>query len=389
MNRIGLRLNRMGLPQLVLLVIIGLAVFLGGCTQSRNAATQSWSGVAVSDDSVYVGTREGQLIQLSVDGGIARIGAFHAPEPDQGEGFPAFYGTPAVANGRVYAGTYNGVLISLDAASFGDARTFEIEGNDLSKGIAGAVVPEGSALVVAATEDADEGRLYVLEADSLIERCRYPARNEAPAGQIWSTPTVYQGVAYFGDFSKQVHAVSIADCRPVWEQPTTLGGAIVSPFLIVRGKLYTGTFDRSYYEIDLNTGSASKLFEGGRWFWARSATDGQRIYAPNMDGNIYAYDLSSNRVIWTYPGGKGNEPILAEPVVVDGELVYASDSGVMVVLDALSGNRLWDRKIANDVRAPITTNGRLVFLHALDETVSAVDLETKQLAWERNLSDVR
>ena len=389
MNQTGAYFGRTGLsPALVLLMAIVLAVVLAGCAQSRNAATQSWSGVAVEGDSTYVGTREGRLIKLSLDAGLAQIGPYQVPQPDREQGFPALYGTPVIEDGRVYVGTYNGVVLSLDAVGLGDARTFEIDGNDLAKGIAGSVVPHDGRLVVAATEDAGEGRLYVLAADSLVEQCRYPARNEQPVGQLWTTPVVLDGIAYFGDQSKRVHAVSIRDCRPVWNEPAQLGGAVVAPPVITGGYLYLGAFDRTFYRVSLGTGASEKLFEADSWFWGAAVTDGRVLYIPNMDGNIYAYDSASGRVVWSYPGNDEGEPVLASPVLSNGELVYASDSGIMVVLDAQSGNRKWDRRVGNDVRAPLSSEGRLVFLHSLDETITAIDLDTKQLAWERNLNDV-
>lgn len=390
MNQTGAYPVRTGLsPVLVLLAAILLAVVLAGCAQSRNAATQSWSGVVVADDSTYVGTREGRLIKLSLDAGLARIAPYQVPQPDREQGFPALYGAPAVDAGRIYAGTYNGIVLSIDATSLGDARTFEIPGNDLAKGIAGSVVPYDDSLVVAATEDAGEGRLYVLEAASLIEQCRYPARNEPPVGQLWTTPVIRDGIAYFGDLSKQVHAVSIADCRSVWGQPAELAGAVVAPPVLAGGYLYLGAFDRAFYRVSLAAGVPEKLFDDAAgWFWGAAVTDGTVLYIPNMDGNIYAYDSASGRVIWAYPGNDEGEPVLASPVLSDGELVYASDSGIMVVLDARSGNRKWDRRVGNEVRAPLAVDGRVVFLHSLDETITAVDLDTKQLAWERSLDDV-
>ncbi len=368
---------------------IVLAVLLAGCAQSRNAATQSWSGVAVEGDSTYVGTREGRLIRLSLDAGLAQIAPYQVPQPDREQGFPALYGAPVVEDGRVYVGTYNGIVLSLDADSFGDARTFEIDGNDLAKGIAGSVVPHNGSLVVAAAEDAGEGRLYVLEASSLVEQCRFPARNETPVGQLWTTPVVQNGIAYFGDQSKRVHAVSIGDCRPVWDQPAQLDGAVVAPPVITGAYLYLGAFDRAFYRVNLATGAPEKLFEANNWFWGAAVTDGTTMYAPNMDGNVYAYNIESGRVVWTYPGNDESEPVLASPVLSDDELVYASDSGIMVVLDKQSGSRRWDRRVGNDVRAPLAAEGRLVFLHSLDETITAIDLDTKQLAWERNLNDVK
>ncbi|MYK34381.1 MAG: PQQ-binding-like beta-propeller repeat protein [Chloroflexi bacterium] len=390
LNQTGAYPGRTGLsPALMLLVAIVLAVLLAGCAQSRNAATQCWSGVAVEGDSTYVGTREGRLIRLSLDAGLAQIAPYQVPQPDREQGFPALYGTPVVEDGRVYVGTYNGIVLSLDANSFGDARTFEIDGNDLAKGIAGSVVPHNGSLVVAAAEDAGEGRLYVLEASSLIEQCRFPARNETPVGQLWTTPLVQDGIAYFGDQSKRVHAVSIADCRPVWDQPAQLDGAVVAPPVIAGGHLYLGAFDRAFYRVNLATGAPEKLFEANNWFWGAAVTDGTTMFAPNMDGNVYAYNIQSGRVVWAYPGNDEGEPVLASPVLSGEELVYASDSGIMVVLDKQSGSRRWDRRVGNDVRAPLGAEGRLVFLHSLDETITAIDLDTKQLAWERNLNDVK
>ncbi len=390
LNQTGAYPGRTGLsPALILLMAIVLAVLLAGCAQSRNAATQSWSGVAVEGDSTYVGTREGRLIRLSLDAGLAQIAPYQVPQPDREQGFPALYGAPVVEDGRVYVGTYNGIVLSLDADSFGDARTFEIDGNDLAKGIAGSVVPHNGSLVVAAAEDAGEGRLYVLEASSLVEQCRFPARNETPVGQLWTTPVVQNGIAYFGDQSKRVHAVSIGDCRPVWDQPAQLDGAVVAPPVITGAYLYLGAFDRAFYRVNLATGAPEKLFEANNWFWGAAVTDGTTMYAPNMDGNVYAYNIESGRVVWTYPGNDESEPVLASPVLSGDELVYASDSGIMVVLDKQSGSRRWDRRVGNDVRAPLAAEGRLVFLHSLDETITAIDLDTKQLAWERNLNDVK
>ena len=388
MNRTVPRLAATRGPLIALTLALALALALSGCAQNRSAATQSWSGVAVDGGNLYVGTNEGQLMQLSAEGGIARIAPYSVPEAQESGGFTALYGTPTVGNGRVFAGAYNGVVVSLEAENLTNPRTFEIDGNPLAKGIAGAVVPASDAVVIAAAEDANEGRLYVLEQDSLIERCRYPARNEPPVGQMWTAPVVQGGVAYFGDLGQRVHAVDLLTCRPVWEQPAQLGGAVVATPLIERGNLYVGAFDQSFYAIDLYTGATTRLFEAENWFWASAVSDGARIYAPNLDGRIYAYDLSAERVAWTYPAEPG-DPILSTPALVGGQLVYASDSGVMTVLSASSGARQWDRRVGDTVRAPVTTDGTRVYVHALDESVSAVDMETKQLVWERNLKDVR
>jgi outer membrane protein assembly factor BamB len=175
-----------------------------------------------------------------------------------------------------------------------------------------------------------------------------------------------------------------------------LGGAIVAKPVIVAKKLYLGAFDRTFYEIDRATGAVQALFDATGWFWGGATSDGTRIYVPNLDGNIYAWHIADGRLAWVSPGDGSSDSILATPVVFgDGSpyspymLAYASDSGVMVVVRARDGQREWDRRVGDEVRSPLTIDGRLVFLHSLDETVSAIDIETKQLAWARDLDDIR
>ncbi len=362
---------------------------LAGCTQSRSAATQSWSGVAIDGANAYVGTREGRLIQLATDTGAPGVPPYEAPAASRNEATPAFYGTPTLAGGRVYVGGYQGIVYSLDAATLGGALTFEIPATGLTKGIAGSVVPAGDALVFAATEDTNQGRLYVLEADTLTERCRYPAPGQEPTGQLWTTPLVVDGVAYAGGLGHRLHAVNIADCSLAWAQPTAFDGALVAPPLALDGTLYIGAFDRTFYAVDMASGVAQALFEGEGWFWAQAATDGERVFAPNLDGRLYAYDLTTGSLAWAYPAPGKGEPIVSSPVVVDGQVVFASDGEVFTVLDSVTGTLQWDRKLTGKVRAPLTTADGVVYVHALDETVSAIDMTTKRLAWDRDLDDVQ
>ena len=373
------------------MVVLAAVVVLGGCgARNRGSASQSWSGVAAasSGDFVYVATMEGRVIQLAADTGVPVNARLVDPQTGGASAAPAFYGTPTLGGGHVYVGGYNGFIYSMDARNLGDDGIFEISGNPLAKGVAGSVIPDGDVVVVVAAEDANAGRLYVLEAESLVEVCRYPQPGLAPVGQIWSTPLVLDGVAYFGDLDHQVHAVSIDDCSPVWGAPTELGGAVVAPPVAVGGNLYVGSFDRTFYAIDRASGFASVLFSAGGWFWAGAATDGVRVYAPSLDGTLYAWNVRNKTLVWTYDQEGASEPILSTPVVVDDKVVMASDSGLISVLRTRDGGFEWNRKVGDSVRAPLTALGDVVFVHALDETVSAIDLTTKRLIWDRDLDDV-
>jgi outer membrane protein assembly factor BamB len=185
-----------------------------------------------------------------------------------------------------------------------------------------------------------------------------------------------------------VYAVRIDTCELIWSQPAELGGAIVAPPLIIGGNLYVGSFDRSFYALDLDNGSVSApLFSAESWFWAGAATDGTRIYVPNLDGTLYAYDLSRQALAWSYDQEGGRERIISAPVVVGNNIVLASDSGVITLLDS-NMNTL--RRLGNgdnDVRAPLTAADGIVFAHSLDEMIIAYAVDRNGLdnVWELKL----
>jgi outer membrane protein assembly factor BamB len=396
--------------RLAVLLSLVAAITLAGCEgRQGTGASESWSGIATQpgSDTAFVGTRDGRIIELQLEERNGRIvpregATFDAKDRDEGGNRVdvAFYGTPTLAGDRVYVGSYQGFVYSLagsnsSSAPLTDIGAFEIDGDNLAKGISGDVIYTDGLLVVAAAEDTDKGRLYVLKADQLdlntgasrIEQCRYPAGHEQGVGRMWTTPLVLDGIAYFGDLDHRVHAVDIATCQPVWDEPAELGGAVVATPVALNGKLYVGAFDRSMYAIDIATGAASKLFEGNRWFWASAATDGQLIYAPNLDGLLYAYDPafgSSDGVVWTYDQEGGSDQLLAPPAVVDGRVVLGSDSGVVTLLDN-NGDRLRSISKSNDnIRAALTVSGNTVYVRSLDEVITAYQVDGDNLDedWE-------
>ena len=376
-------------PAIMLMVLLAALVLFGGCARSRNAATQSWSGVVTDGTSAFVGTRDGRVVQIELivveDRVIAQTGATFGPPETEGNSSPAFYGTPTLSDGRLYAGGYHGVVYAMRGTP-GDAGgrvldglgEFDIEGNPLAQSIAGSVVPVDDVVVFAGSEDAEKGRLWVLDADLLgqnfsalqVERCRYPREDQDPIGQLWTTPTVSDGIAYFGDLDHRLHAVSVETCETVWA-PVELGGAIVAPPLILGGNLYVGAFDRGFYEVDLASGAFSELFTAGGWFWAGAATDGVRVYAPSLDGVLYAYNVRDKQLVWTYDQEGEPEPILSAPVVVDDKIVMASDSGIVTLLTS-GGARLDSVKAGDDIRAPLSARDGIVYIHSLDEKVTAL-----------------
>ena len=341
-------------------------------------AAGGWSGVADGGDALYVGSMEGQIVALDPETG-ARRASF--PEERDRTAFGAIYGTPTVAEGRVYVAGFNGKVYSLSTGTLQEEGTpFEVDSDELSKGIASAVVVTGNTAVVGAAESSGAGRLYVLDAQTLREVCRFPARGAEPIGKVWSTPAVADGVAYFGDLSHHMYAVSLEDCTLRWSAPVKLGGGIGSTPLLLNGQLYVGAFNRTFYSIEASTGFVETVFEADGWFWSGIATDGKLLFVPSMDGYLYAVDPRSRETHWKF-NTKG--AILSTPVVVDGQVVVASDAKILYVLDIQTGDKVWEYPLDGQVRSPLMAIGDVVYVNTMAHTVDALDVKTGRSFWRQ------
>ena len=376
--------SRARIRLLALIALAAAVIALVGCVGNRTAPSQAWSGLAIDGSTGYVGTADGRVLAVDLERQGRVIASFEAPEGGRTSALPGFYGTPAVSEGRVYIGGFDGVVYALDAQSLAQLAIASIEGDPLSKNIIGSVVVSGGRVVVGAAESADTGRLYVFDLD-LRELCVYPSRGRDPVGAIWAAPTVVDGVAYFGDLSHQLHAVRIDGCTSAWPQSVDLDGAIAAAPLVLNNKAYVGTFSQTFYAVDVDAASVSRLFSAGNWFWGRAATDGSRLFVPNLDGRLYAFNLRSGALAWMYPKVDDIGSIVSSPVVVDDLVVVGSDDDNLVVLDTATGTRLWDQRVGDKIRAPLVADGPVVYVHSVDRKLHAYDVVERRLLWVSDL----
>ena len=319
-------------------------------------------------------TINGRRIYFSgIDGYLYALGEHPlAREAELNTAGTAVLGTPE-ADGFLYA-VDPGTALPKKDAKIGwrrpeGVRTFEVEL------VSAPVLDRASNTVFVGSED---GNLYAYEATTGQLRDGFPFQ---AGDKIWSTPVVRDGVVYFGSHDKHVYAVFLDSGNIKWDFLT--GGVVAGGPLLFRDQVIAGSFDRKLYSINVLDGSLRWVMQGKNWFWAGAVTDGQTIFAPSMDGNIYALDSGGN-LLWKHDMGS---PIVSTPVLTPQGLAVAGKNGTINVLDPTPRDIGLQRVIYAasprdaDILAPIYAAGNSIFVGADDSTVSRLDLASRKQIW--------
>ena len=230
----------------------------------------------------------------------------------------------------------------------------------------------------------------------------------ATGDRIVSSPVQSGGVVYFGSDDGYIYAVDAASGRKRWSRRT--GGPVASTPAIADGTLYVGSYDGHFYALDAASGALRWRFttSGERRFEAKglhgllpkqqtiadpfdvflsSPVVAQgRVYFGSGDGNIYALDVRTGEVAWTFATG---DVVHASPAYADGVLYVGSWDSRLYALDAASGAERWrfqggvDPVIHNQVgfqSSPAVVDG-VVYVGCRDSKLYAIDAATGRELW--------
>lgn len=249
------------------------------------------------------------------------------------------------------------------------------------------------------------GRVYTLDAAATVA-----AHDAGTGARIWRrdiTPEGENSIDGFGGglaasdgrlfvssgFGK-LFALDLNSGEPVWE--AALRAPSRSAPIVSNGRVFVVTRENRIFAFDAITGEPD-WNEGGLEQTAGilggagpAATD-EIVIAPYSSGELSAYLVESGRPIWEedLTGIRGASGIAAmndvsgDPVIADGTVYAASQSGRLAAIDIRSGARLWTRNLGGS-QAPYIAGNALFFMTEKGEFV-ALDRETGNTVWSTPL----
>ncbi len=330
---------------------------LVACTTDVNSP-DGWAGPVRAREFTILQEKPGELVAV-------RLGSTDNPgTPDTDERvawrFPgdadvdldAVYADPILDGNTLYVAGYSGEVVALDL-SFEPPRIIWLR--DLDE-------------TIIATPAFDGQTLYIgTEAGAIVPITVASGAVGAPIAQagerIWSEVLLEDGALYVAALDKRVRAI-----RPgggtIWAQPTELSGAVPGDTAIEGGLLVVGSFDRRLHALDADTGAEEWAFDGDGWFWARPVIAGDTVYAASTRGSIYALNAGggdSNRVRWHF--NQLDSEIRAAPVLARGVLVVAAEEATIWGIDPATGDLRWSAPLPGHrfLANPLVLDSSLIY----------------------------
>ena len=215
------------------------------------------------------------------------------------------------------------------------------------------------------------------------ERQSEPAAISTPLSLLWQTdgtdaqtqtPVCADGIVYYAA-GKVLHAARGSDGASLWTYEGESDFAS-SPAL-GDGSLYIED-GAGIARIDIKDGSLIWRKPVGTPIHSTPVAAGGKLYFGADDGQIYAMDLVSGDVAWTF---KADSPITAPAAVCDnGDLLAVSRGNSLYCIDGATGRRKWRASLPVALTAPVYSSGVCYIgagsdLYGIDPTNGAVRLK--------------
>jgi outer membrane protein assembly factor BamB len=315
------------------LLVPALAIFLlaaVGCARISNP--DGWAGPTLADDMLYLTTDNGEISAVNPDGftvewtfpATEEVVCADSPQPRKID-LDGIYGAAQVDDGQVYVGAYDGNVYALDRENGACNWVFETD----DPIIGGLTLVEGDLYV-----PSEDNSIYLLDSADGSQVASFDAGDS-----IWVTPLVDDGAVYITTVGGLAYALDADTLEPLWDEPFSVKAGLISDPVIADDTLIVGGIGETLYALDAATGDEQWSFGGGNWFWAKPLVDGGVVYAPDLDGNLFALDLDGSAV-WPAPFEAENS-IRSSPVIVDGSLIVIDTKGNAYGVDTAEGIGLW------------------------------------------------
>ena len=262
------------------------------------------------------------------------------------------HGTPAIANGTVYVGAYDGTLYAFDLTT--GIREWK---TTLGDAIGSSPLYHDGQLYVAVEYFTPSGALFVVDAASGDVVWEDQRVTDHPH----SSPAVdaETGTLVVGSNDGYLYAWDHPDLEFAWRFET--GDAIKGPVATVDGAAFFGSWDHRVYRVDLAAGTEDWSFEADGKVMSGPGIDDDRrtVYVGSHDGSLYALDVETGEPRWSF---ETDGLLIGCPAVTRDDVLVGSYDGRCYCVEKATGEERWRAEASGWVTStPLVHDGAVYF----------------------------
>ncbi|HEX3872380.1 MAG TPA: PQQ-binding-like beta-propeller repeat protein [Pirellulales bacterium] len=276
-----------------------------------------------------------------------------------------FESTPAIVEGVVYIGAYDGYFRAMNLSDGADRWTFKSELGFKAP----AAVRDGRVIV----SDVD-GRIACLDAADGKEIWHYET-----AGEINAGANFYKSNVLVGSQDGTLYCLRADTGVEVWK--FTIDNMIQCSPTIAGNRVFLAGCDGKLHVVDLDTGEVANAVEINDPTGATAAADGDCVYFGTQGGSVLAVDWKQGKILWSYEPRR-KQPFQSSAALTDGLAILGGRDRQIHAIDMKSGVARWIVPTKQKIDSSPVVVGNRAFVACGDGRVVALAVGTGDAVWE-------
>ncbi len=195
-------------------------------------------------------------------------------------------------------------------------------------------------------------------------------------GPVTSSPTVVNGVVYFGSHDHRLYALDAVSGEG--KRASRTNDKVFTSPAVANGIVYFGSHDRNLYAVDADSGQLKWSFCTGKRVDSSPTVANGTVYFGSHDRNLYALDAGSGRKLWSF---STRGAVRSSPTVMNGIVYFGSDDHNLYALDATSGQKIWYVSTGDEVCSSPTVVNNVIYFGSYDGYLYAINAASGQEIW--------
>jgi len=272
----------------------------------------------------------------------------------------AIEGTPAIANGVVYIGSFDEHLYAIDLQT----------GNEKWRYKAGALKTPAAVRDGKVYIGNMDGMLHVVDAAKGTKIWTYETPNQA---EITSGVSFMGNKILFGCADESLYCLSEKG-EKLWTFRVQ-GGPVLATPAISQDRTFVAGCDSTLHVLDAAKGEELSSLDLGGQIGSTAAVAGDHLFVGTMGSSVLGVDWKQSKISWTFEPEKSRQPFYSSPAVTDKLIVIGCRDRHVRALDRAKGTEVWDFVASGQVDCSPVIVGDRVIVGAKDRTGSLYVLD--------------